>query len=163
MEIEAVYLRGNFSVFPKNRKWVLGKIKKLDLGSWVKQGYPFYAGAVLYQYQLEIPETVTCVKAVLPQHEATVCTLAVNDCKAGLLCVDGDKELDISAYLKPGVNKVELRLCGSMKNLLGPHHMISKCRRVAWPAFWKDVPNHQPAAEEYDFISYGLYEHVKFE
>ena len=29
---------------------------------------------------------------------------------------------DVSALIKPGINKIDIRVVGSLKNLLGPHH-----------------------------------------
>lgn len=50
LEIEPVYVTGRFSVTASGGRWELGAEKPLSYGSLKEQGYPFYGGAVLYQY-----------------------------------------------------------------------------------------------------------------
>lgn len=164
LEVESVYLRGNFTVNKVDGKWVLGALKALSLGVWTNQGYPFYSGAFTYNYKLDIPQSADSVIAKLPEFETTACSLYINGKRVGLVGLDGGRRVELTNYLHPGLNEVSLRVCGSLKNLLGPHHAPSKPRRTAWPGFWKTAPKFgQPAAEDYDLIQYGLQEHVKFE
>ncbi len=163
LEVEAAYLRGDFSVDTVKGEWTLGAARVPTLGTWIGQGHPFYPGAFLYTYQLDISGSTGRVTAELPQYEATACTLHVNGKRVRLLDIDGRKEVELTSYLQQGINQVTFRLCGSLKNLLGPHHDPDLPRRTAWPQMWRKAPKFgQPAAESYDLIGYGLDEHVKF-
>jgi hypothetical protein len=53
-----------------------------------------------------------------------------------------------------------VRVVGSLKNLLGPHHN-NPPRGAAWPAQFEAAPETQPAGQDYDTIAYGLNEPFK--
>jgi hypothetical protein len=165
LEIEPVYLRGSFAVTNANGRWTLGAPQAITLGAWTGQGYPFYPGAFTYTYAVDVPASDAAVQAVLPaQLEATACSLFVNGQRIGLIGIDDGGRADLTAWLKPGRNEVALRVCGSLKNLFGPHHDPERSRRTAWPNLWRRAPKYgQPRAEQYDLIEYGLKDHVRFE
>jgi len=66
-------------------------------------------------------------------------------------------ELDISSLVKEGRNEVEVRVCGSLKNLLGPHHG-KLTPGMMTPFDWRHYPPHTPAGKDYDSYGYGLFE-----
>ncbi len=158
-ELEAIYLQGDFGVHNSDNKWVLGKRQKLSLGSWVSQGYPFYSGAVVYKKTIDIPADFSRAVIQLSQWEGTVATVFVRGHKAGLIGVEAGYMLDITSSVQPGENEISVRLCGSFKNLLGPHHDPDLPRKLAWPGNWKKAPVYgTPPADQYDLIHYGLLE-----
>ena len=67
--------------------------------------------------------------------------------------------MDIADFLTAGKNQIQLRVCGTFKNLMGPHFV--KARGTAWPAMWQESPEFMPEATEYDFLDYGLMEQPK--
>lgn len=160
LEIEPVYVTGRFSVTASGGRWELGAEKPLSYGSLKEQGYPFYGGAVLYQY------TVTSDggrgRIVLPENlNAAAVSIAVNNAAPVLICADHCHEYMTEA-LQPGENRIQIRVCASLKNTLGPHHDPEHPRRTAWPAMWKEAPRKgQPAAADYDLIDYGLEEAIQ--
>jgi hypothetical protein len=157
LELESIYLRGSFSVNQHNGHWTIDKPNELKLGSWVDQGYPFYEDAVVYKRQITIPESASGVSIRIPHWEGTVATVVVNGQKAGLIGVGEGERMDITPYTQNGKNEIEVRICGSFKNLLGPHLDPEKPRRKAWPGNWKKAPMYgPPEASLYDFIKYGL-------
>jgi hypothetical protein len=157
LELESIYLRGSFSVNQHNGHWTIDKQNELKLGSWVDQGYPFYEDAVVYKRQISIPESASRVSIRIPSWEGTVATVVVNGRKAGLIGVGEGERMDITPYFRYGENVIEVRICGSFKNLLGPHLDPDKPRRKAWPGNWKNAPMYgPPEAALYDFIKYGL-------
>ena len=76
---------------------------------------------------------------------------------AGLIHGDGSRPKDIADRLCGGKNTIEIRVSGSLKNLLGPHFMKNPVRGSAWPSMWKDAPTFTaPRPEGYDLLAYGL-------
>ena len=156
MEVDAIYLKGNFGVEIRDGKWTITEAKKMTYGSWREQGYPFYSQAVNYQYRFEMDEVPEMALLDLADYDASAISLTVNGEYAGLLHEDGRRAKDIAEYLKEGENTVTLRVCGSLKNLLGPHFV--KDRGTAWPAMWKASPKYLSDAENFDLMDFGLWE-----
>ena len=74
----------------------------------------------------------------------------------GAIGYDNSGELEIAKLLRAGMNRMRIRLSGSLKNLIGPHLGPDRPRRTAWPAAWKKPPMHGPPdPSRYDFIDYG--------
>lgn len=165
LEVEPVYLRGNFSVSVSNGDWVLDNPTSISIGAWTKQGYPFYSGAFLYKYRVEVPDIATSVHALLPKNlEATACSIFVNGERVGLIGLDDGGRADLTGRVQAGTNEVTLRVCGGLKNALGPHHDPDRSRRTAWPNMWRKAPKYgKPAADDYDFVPYGPGDHLLFE
>lgn len=157
MELEPVYLRGDFSVEDINGIWTLTPCESLACGSWKAQKYPFYPHAVNYEYIVHLDSMPMGAEFELKDYEATAVSAIVNGHEV-LLNADGRRPADIGKYLFAGDNTIIVRVCGSMKNLLGPHLYHSIVRGSAWPDMWKHAPMHSPSCEKYDLIDYGLYE-----
>ena len=63
---------------------------------------------------------------------------------------------DISGLIKPGLNKIEVKVIGSLKNLLGPHHNNPK-PGLASPGNWRNVIGY-PSGADYQMVDYGLFD-----
>lgn len=160
LEIEPVFLRGNFGVFARDGRWIMDKAPELQFGSWVKQGYPFYSGSVIYEGVFSSENGKGAL--YIPHTEAPATSLRVNGQYAGTVNINGVKPADISSFIKKGENLLQIKVCASMKNLLGPHFDSDKPRRRAWPNMWKKGPVHgNPSPSEYDLIDYGLEDSAK--
>jgi len=86
-----------------------------------------------------------------------VAELVVNKQRAALLLNDLEKT-DISSLVTDGENTLSLIVCGSLRNLLGPHH-DAKATGSTWPAmFWKSPATGQPPGNQYFTLDYGLME-----
>ncbi|MHA6483243.1 glycosyl hydrolase [Paenibacillus sp. strain BS8-2] len=158
-EIEPIYLEGNFLVQPGEKEWILNAPAPLTTGSWRKQGYPFYGGAVLYKQEWKGYREGTKVFITLPNWKGTVASLVVNGQHAGMFGLALSERIEITQWLQIGSNELILRVAGSLKNMLGPHHDPDKPRQVAWPGNWKKAPLiGRPNPEQYDLIDYGLFE-----
>ncbi|MCD9022503.1 glycosyl hydrolase [Cohnella silvisoli] len=158
LEVEAVVLLGDFAVSDRGNRWEMERAKPLRTGSWGRQGYPFYGGAVVYSRSVELPDTIREAQLVLGDWNGTVASIAVNGKYAGLLGVDGSVSIDLMPHVLPGKeNFIEVRVCGSFKNLLGPHHHPDRPRKVGWSYLWQSFPiQGSPKPKEYDLIAYGL-------
>ncbi|OCT12820.1 hypothetical protein A8709_21000 [Paenibacillus pectinilyticus] len=158
MEIEPMYLRGEFGVSAQCGRWLLGNKQEMGWGSWLDYGYPFYNGAVLYSHSFEITQMAEELLITLQRWEGTVVSVYMDGAFVGLIGTDASNSLHVDHSLKSGVHSMQVRVCGSQKNLLGPHHDPDHPRNKAWPGCWKQAPKvGQPRAEQYDLISYGLY------
>lgn len=160
LEVEPVYIRGEFHVVSREGIWTITKKEELQYGTWVEQGYPMYEGAVLYSYTFT-KEKEGKVIVTVPQMETTCASLFVNDIETGLIGVNGNYRFDVTKYCVSGKNEIKVRVCGGFKNLLGPHHSADQPRRSAWPDMWRQSPRFgRPGAEEYDLIPYGMQEGI---
>ncbi|MFC5404754.1 glycosyl hydrolase [Cohnella soli] len=165
MEIEPVYVTGEFTVEAEQGRWAIGPGRPLSTGSWDGQGYPFYGSAMTYRKQVRIDPQVRSAEVVLSDWRGTIASVAVNGNQAGLIGMERRSRLDVTAFIRPGeVNDISVRVCGSFKNLLGPHFDPSNPRNVAWPGNWKNAPVYgPPPAESYDRIDYGLFRDFEVE
>ena len=158
-EIEPIYVVGNFTVLPAKIGWTIDMEKPfLKLGSWKEQGLPFYSWDVGYKKNYQIEDVQKSYKIALPQWNGTVCEVIVNDKKAGIIGFE-PFELDISDFIKKGENAIEIRIIGSLKNLLGPH-FNHPAPGLASPWHWRNV-EHDIPGNEYQMMDYGLFEDFK--
>jgi hypothetical protein len=63
---------------------------------------------------------------------------------------------DVSALIKPGMNKIEVNVIGSLRNLLGPHHN-NPAQGFVTPGSWREVKSY-PSGRDYNMMDYGLME-----
>ena len=73
--------------------------------------------------------------------------------------------LDISEFVKPGENSIEITLTGSLRNLLGPFHLDEGETYTALPFYffrksalwgWGDGVNRKWVSD-YSFVQNGLF------
>lgn len=157
-ELEPVYLLGNFSLTSEKQGYSISPVTEIGTGSWKTSGMPMYSGKVSYSSTFNVDQSTNkkvIFKAGLWQ--GVVAELRVNDQSAGIVLNSGE-EKEISGWIKPGENKIEFVVCGSLRNLLGPHH-DSNVTGSTWPSmFWKSPHEGQPAGENYFTLDYGLME-----
>ena len=133
--------------------------KPLQYGAWKSQGRPFYSGAAVYRYEAVLDEKPKIALLDVQKHMSTALSFTVNGQYGGLIGADGVKPVEIAGLLHAGKNAIAIRVCGSLKNLLGPHFMKKPIRGSAWPAMWKDAPAfRQPGPDSYDLLDFGLTE-----
>jgi hypothetical protein len=67
-------------------------------------------------------------------------------------------ECDVTEWITPGDNTIDVVVIGTLKNTLGPHH-AGQLRGAAWPHMFQRGPETgPPAGTQYDTIGYGLFE-----
>lgn len=153
-EIEPIYIVGNFSVNATKTGWSIEKpIAELSKGSWKQQGLPFYSWDILYTKNYKITDVSAGYAVRLPAWSGTVAEVRVNGKPVGVIAFK-PYELDVSTYLKKGENKIEVKVTGSLKNLLGPHHN-NPGKGVSGPWHWKNIYGPVPG-ENYQMLDYGL-------
>ena len=156
-EIEPIYVKGNFTVHSSGSQWTIAPCNPMGPGTIISQGYPFYPGAILYEYELNCHSTPASAVLKLLGTEATCCSVKVNDSAPLLVGVKEKADvIDIADCLLEGKNRITVRLCASYKNTFGPHFDAAKPRREAWPTMWREAPPHSPSPDMYDLIPYGF-------
>ncbi|MCD8192946.1 MAG: hypothetical protein LUD74_00020 [Tannerellaceae bacterium] len=154
-EIAPAYLLGDFSLESAPNGWVIKKpVEQLTTGSWKSQGHPHYSWDVSYRKEYTIENTSSQYTLQLNKWQGTVAEVYVNGSKAGVVAYK-PYNFDLSPFLKQGTNTIEVRVIGSLKNLLGPHFNWDK--GIAGPWHWNNVQKQLPG-DDYNLIEYGLFE-----
>lgn len=154
-ELEPIYIVGDFSLESQEKGWKVVQAKPIKLGSWKEQGLPFYSEAVSYSKPYEIKSGDKRFVVKLTDWRGSVAEVKVNNKSAGIIAWE-PYELDITDLLKDGKNEITVVVSGTLKNLLGPHH-IGRVRGSAWPASFESAQENIPSGDSYDFIDYGLF------
>lgn len=177
-EIESVYLTGDFALkavpadhpLPTTERNQTGLVtkpvhsfKRFSLvaesrafdGDLVPQGYPFYAGAFQLTRSFDLAALAAghTYRIAFPASEAVVIQVEVNGRPCPPL-VASPWEVDVTAALQPGRNRVRVSVINSLRNLLGPHHHKGGELTAVGPASFRgnhDWPNSEPGeADWYD-------------
>jgi hypothetical protein len=159
-ELESAYVLGTFRLKAVDSGFViLGESEPaLALGSWKGQGYPFYSAGVSYSGNFTVSSRRANKHIVeLGKWYGSVAEVFVNGKSAGYIACRPWR-CDVTKLIKRGTNTIEVRVIGTLKNTLGPHHS-GTLRGSAWPASFQKAPeNGPPAGNSYDTIDYGLFE-----
>ena len=153
MELENIYLRGNFAVLPAPKGFRLAAPAKLGFGSWAKQGFPFYGDAVSYQTEVEAPAGAEKLRVELGRWEGSLAEVLLDGRQVAVL---GWQPYVAEFPVSAGKHTVAVRVISTPRNVFGPFHNRAKPRMWAWPAAWADFPERQPAGSDYDVLDYGL-------
>ena len=155
-EVEPVYLVGDFSLIPDKKGW---RIKKptgvYTLDSWKEQEMPFYSWGVTYSRDYSIEKADGDWAVSLNKWSGTVAEVYVNGQKADPIAFP-PYTTDVTGLIKPGINKVEIKVIGSLRNLQGPHHSIPNPGFVT-PWTWRNIEKY-PSGKDYNFLDYGMFE-----
>ncbi len=155
-EFEPVYLTGEFGVEAQPRGWRLTPPAPLKTGSWKQQLMPFYSHTVSYAASYSFTRTPPRALVRLGKWNGTVAEVRVNGKSAGAIGWQ-PYELDVAKFLRPGANRVEVVVYGSLKNSLRPHPGTLPRGRTR-PGSVRNPPETTPPGASYDLESYGLME-----
>ncbi|MBQ3562363.1 MAG: hypothetical protein IJA13_02310, partial [Clostridia bacterium] len=177
MEIEAVYIVGDFAVktdaafekLPKRALRTDGNFfittapKTVKTGNMAEQGYPFFAGSMTFK------KTVTLEKDQIENRSicfselcSTVTEVKVNGKSAGKVMWK-PYQVDLSGMLNEGENEIEITVTGNLRNLLGPFHLgEGESTFVAPPQFIHNSPlwvggENEDWVDSYCFVEFGLF------
>jgi hypothetical protein len=154
-EIQPVHILGNFGVTGANPGFRIIPAREISMGAWKDQDLPFYSDAISYSRTFNLKRGAPC-RVRLGKWLGTVAEVKVNGKSAGIIGWP-PYEADITGYIQDGSNSVEVRVYGSLKNLLGPHLTKYNPGLVgSW--LWRTAPEHTPPGKQYDLIGYGLFE-----
>jgi hypothetical protein len=153
MELETIFLRGNFKVAAAAKGFRLVAPGPLGLGSWAAQGYPFYGDTVRYTSGVEVPAGTRRLRVRLGEWSGSVALVRLDGRKVATL---GWQPYEAEFAVAPGKHQVTVEVVSTPRNTLGPFHHPAKLRMKAWPGAWGEFPDRQPAGEAYDVLGYGL-------
>lgn len=154
-ELEAAHLVGDFSLKPAEKGFVVVPPSPLGLGPWKGQGLPLYGHRVAYSATVQIGQPEGRYAVSLPQWNGVVAKVNVNGKTAGYIYRQ-PMECDITDHLQPGTNVVEIVICGSLRNPLGPHFGEGSVG-LTHPGSWNKAPEFgPPSGNDYFAIDYGL-------
>jgi hypothetical protein len=153
MELENIYLRGNFTVEPTAKGYRLKGPSKLDFGSWRQQGYAFYSDAVTYETGITVPAGSQKLQVELNEWAGSAAVVLLDGKAVSTVAWQPFRAEFVAA---PGPHRLAVRVISTPRNLFGPFHNPTKPRMLAWPGAWADFPDHQPAGTAYDLLDYGL-------
>lgn len=174
MEIEPIYLVGNFSVKNKyepeyiknssirykNGFYIDEPVSQINLHNIEQQGYPFFAGKIKLQRIIEIDNTNYKIK--FNKKGVNAINVSVNGKYIGAV-IWNPIELDISKNLNKGENLIELTIFNNLRNILGPHHLKEGESLAVTPASfykekrlwkWEVVPSEWD--DDYCLVEFGI-------
>ena len=154
-ELEPIYVFGDFALESQEKGWKIVPAQTLVLDSWKSQGLPFYSNIVEYTKTYTVNSTDKRHIVKLTDWLGSVAQVKVNGKDAGVI-ISQPYELDVTNLVKKGENTISVSVYGTLKNLLGPHH-IGVVRGTAWPSSFQSAPENMPAGSDYDLIDYGLF------
>jgi hypothetical protein len=156
-ELEAAHLVGDFGLKPAERGFVLVPAAPLVLGAWNQQGLPFFGHRVAYRATVTAKVDGARFVVALPAWNGVVARVRVNGEEAGHI-YHAPMECDITAHLVTGQNQIEVEVCGSLRNTLGPN-LGDPGTGITHPGSWNKAPETpQPPGADYFSIGYGLIE-----
>ena len=160
MELEDCYLLGDFGVSVD--RTIIAEPQMLHFGDWTTQGYPHYAGSMIYHGTFDYaPSEGERVRLYLGEHQAVDVAVHVNGTLAGHIPWKSANGLDITKCLSPGMNDVGIEVVSSPRNMLGPLHLATGREPwTDWRSFRRTDGTYTP---EYVLKSWGLYGQVRLQ
>ena len=177
MEIEAIYLKGDFAVktdsdFESLERravctsgdfYLTTAPKALKSGEIASQGYPFFAGSMTFKQKVILTADECNNRSIkfcrLP---SSVTKVKVNGRDAGTVMWQ-PYEINISNLLNEGDNEIEITITGNLRNLLGPFHLKDGENYWVSPAaFFHESPIwckglNPNWVDSYCFVEFGLF------
>lgn len=156
LEVEAVYILGDFSVWQTGETEfaIRAPVREVESGNLVTQGFPFFAGSVSLSAEVELPLPsevgANRVWLVLDGCNAIVAEVNLNGKNCGVL-VWSPRRVDVTKFVRKR-NKLTVKLVGSLRNLLGPHH---RGEEVFFTGPWH-FEGEQGWVWGYHFVPFGL-------
>ena len=158
-ELESAYVLGEFSLKSTASGFVIAPTRPVvvnDAG-WNRQGHPFYATGVTYSETFDLPKPSGRYRVALARWHGSVARVTVNGHPAGYIGYL-PWECDVTKWISPGKNTVEVTVIGTLKNTLGPHHNGPGVG-AAWPGMFQKAPETgPPPGDSYHTLGYGLFE-----
>jgi len=153
MELENIYVMGAFTVEPAKKGFSIRTGKRMTVGSWAKQGMPFYSDRATYEAVIDLPPGYSRLKIEFGEWNGAAVRVLYDGTQAAVL---GWPPYSTEIAVTPGKHTLQLQVAATPRNLFGPFHNPAKLRMRAWPAAWAEFPEHQPPGSAYDILDYGL-------
>ena len=172
MEIESIYLIGDFSVdtpgewsvLPKNAERYHGAFE-IDLPKkgtvpvdLQKNGFPFFCGSITFKGKILVDSEQSVLK--LNRKGINVVKVKIAEKEKTLLW--GCDEIHLSDWVTPGEHEIIITLTNNLRNLLGPHHLEEGESYAVGPgSFYKEEcvwfkRRNRVWDEGYCFVRFGV-------
>jgi len=119
-QLMPVYIRGRFSLDPREKGFALTEEKPLVLGDWTRQGAPFYDEHVRYSYRFTLKSEQRGLIARVPRWQGSVAVVSLDDTEIGPV-VHPPYECLLAHAVAPGEHVLSVDIVGNMKNKMGTH------------------------------------------
>ena len=121
-EVETAYVVGDFGVAMVDpfRAKLVEEPKRLKVGSWSRQGYPFYTGRMVYRAEFAAP-TGKRLFLRLMRPSGTLFKVRLNGKEAGSI-LWRPYLLELTPLVQPDQNRLEIEVVSSLQNAWGPLH-----------------------------------------
>jgi hypothetical protein len=154
-ELMPVYILGEFSLGNSGRGFLIKPPATIGLHSWKESGMPFFGDQVSYSRSYQVDEPSGTYQVQMGPWRGSVASVRVNGENAGIVGWE-PYAADVTSLIRKGLNHIEIRITGSLKNTLGYHH-VPQTGWIDSPFSWNQGPDNQPAGSSYHFLDYGLY------
>jgi hypothetical protein len=156
MELEDIYLMGDFGVSLERE--IIREPSRLHFGSCTSQGYPHYAGSIIYHARIAY-QPGKRVRVYLGAYQAVDVALMVNGQLAGHIPWRSANGLDITPWMQEGENSLDIEVVGSPRNMLGPLHRAPE--HEAWTDNRSFRRTDKSFTPDYVFWPWGLMGQVR--
>lgn len=117
-----------------------------------RQGLPFFAGRAILRQTVNLSAFEGRVVLDIRNLRAAVAHVRVNGTCMGTVAWQPHR-VDVTAGLAPGPNVIEVELVGTLRNLLGPHHMAGGDRDFTGPGAFRD---RSQWTDDYILVPFGF-------
>lgn len=155
--LEIIYLLGQFGAEVKGKSAAITRLpSKLKLGTWTRQGLPFYSGNVIYRTSVDIePEDGKRYFLKLQEFKATAVEITVNNNEPTIIAWK-EHQTEITNSIVSGSNTIDIKVLGSRRNGFGPLHLAEDKPKWVGPASFTNEETQWQ--DEYKLLDYGLLE-----
>ena len=163
-ELEAIYLVGDFAVVPKDedyfpgvkgtmvaKSFTIAEESGISPDNITTSGYPFYRGAVLMKYQLDLQKEGK-VFLNMDKPFAHMVGVVVNGEEVATRMWEPFR-VEITSAVRSGINEIELVLYSSNRNFLGHHHHPDRDLELLAPELFDQKCGY---TDEYAFVRFGM-------
>ena len=147
-ELAPVFLRGDFAVCDSEVGLRLTQAQPLHLGSWLRQGLPFYADAVRYEWGCVLAAAASGLRIQLPEWYGSAARLLIDHQPIGE-CIARPWTVEIERTFVAGPHSLAIDVFGNTDSLLGP--FFRKGLPIPWT--WTDGPANIPRLADYVGLS----------
>jgi len=171
-EVEAAYVIGDFAVRQDAPTRFGITAESGEAGAdLLRAGYPFFCGRLVLATDLDLPAPGAgeAVALDLGGLHGVLAKVSLNGHDAGAVTW-APYEVDLTPWLRPGRNHLEIELITSLRNLLGPLHYCGPRKLEVWDLCfsgrserqdWMDEPQRRQLktwTDEYRLVPFGLTE-----
>lgn len=177
MELEAIYLKGDFGVYSDAPfealarrglrtagSFHLGRARTIvSDGNLAEQGYPFFAGQMTFRKTVLLSEAeVQNAQLTFDRLCSTVTEVRMNGHDAGKVMWQ-PYTVSLAPYAVVGENTIEITVTGNLRNMLGPFHLSEgEAHAVSPRSFFHTSPvwvhgTRADWVDSYCFVEYGLF------